>query len=161
MAVDVEKYYRKYGPMVLRRCGKLLRDEQRAVDAMQDTFVKLIRYQEELENEAPSSLLYRIATNVCLNQLRTMKRRPEDLNDDVLQRVVDASASEDRISARNLLSRLFSRERVSTMTIAVMHLLDGMTLEEVSAEVGMSVSGVRKRLRPLRGKLKELEGVAL
>ena len=33
-----------------------------------------------------------------------------------------------------------------------------MTLEEVAAEVGMSVSGVRKRLRPLRARLGELAG---
>ena len=40
-----------------------------------------------------------------------------------------------------------------------MHLLDGFTLEEVAEEVGMSVSGVRKRLRGLRASLHELEGV--
>jgi hypothetical protein len=32
-----------------------------------------------------------------------------------------------------------------------------MTLEEVAAEAGMSVSGVRKRLRTLRAKLVALE----
>ena len=40
-----------------------------------------------------------------------------------------------------------------------MHLVDGMTLEEVAREARMSVSGVRKRLRTLRGRLQELEGV--
>ena len=45
MAIDVEAVYRKYGPMVMRRCRQLLKDEHKALDAMQDTFVKLLQYQ--------------------------------------------------------------------------------------------------------------------
>ncbi len=159
MAVDVERYYRQYGPMVLRRCRKLLTDEERARDAMQDTFVQLIRYSGRLKHEAPSSLLYRMATNVCLNIIRSAGRHPEDPNDDLLSRIAGIEEPESRLAARNLLGRLFVKERPSTRAIAVMHLLDRMTLDEVALEVGMSVSGVRKRLRPLRSKLRELEGV--
>jgi len=36
MTIDVDAYYRRYGPMVLRRCRKLLGQEQDALDAMQD-----------------------------------------------------------------------------------------------------------------------------
>jgi len=147
--------------MVLRRCRALLKDEELAVDAMQDTFVKVLRYRDRLDNEAPSSLLYRMATNVCLNQIRSARRRQEDAQTDLLARIASGAGDEPRLTARSMIGRLFSRERESTGAIAVMHLLDGMTLEEVAREVGMSVSGVRKRLRPLRGKLKELEGVAL
>jgi RNA polymerase sigma-70 factor (ECF subfamily) len=39
-----------------------------------------------------------------------------------------------------------------------MHLHDGLTLEQVAANVGLSVSGVRKRLRKLRKQLFEMEG---
>jgi RNA polymerase sigma-70 factor (ECF subfamily) len=41
--------------------------------------------------------------------------------------------------------------------MAVMHYVDGMTLEETAAAVGLSVSGVRKRLAALRMRLRELE----
>ncbi len=57
MALDVESLYKKYGPMVLRRCRSLLLDEEQALDAMQETFVKLIRYRERLTEKAPSSML--------------------------------------------------------------------------------------------------------
>jgi RNA polymerase sigma-70 factor (ECF subfamily) len=33
-----------------------------------------------------------------------------------------------------------------------MHYIDGMTLEQTAAESGLSVSGVRKRLRKLKEK---------
>jgi RNA polymerase sigma-70 factor (ECF subfamily) len=41
--------------------------------------------------------------------------------------------------------------------MAVFHFVDGLTLEEVAKEVGMSVPGVRKRLRALRQTLAEME----
>jgi RNA polymerase sigma-70 factor (ECF subfamily) len=65
--------------------------------------------------------------------------------------------------ARDLLAKLFRADdplAASSQTIAVMHLVDGMTLEEVAREAGMSVSGVRKRLRSVRARLEQLEGAA-
>jgi len=159
VAVDVEALYRRYGPMVLRRCRRLLRSEEEAVDAMQDTFVRLLASRERLDADAPSSLLYCMATNVCLNRLRATKRRPEDPDDDLLGRIASADAPEPRLVSRDFLDRLFGRETRSTRIMAVLHLLDGMTLEEVAVETGLSVSGVRKRLRTLASRVRELEGV--
>jgi RNA polymerase sigma-70 factor (ECF subfamily) len=160
VAVNVEELYRRYGPMVLRRCRRLLRDEEKALDAMQDTFVQVLRYEERLVGDGTSSLLFRIATNVCLNKIRGDRRRPEDPDDELLVRIAESSESSGANPvARLFLDKVFQRELDSTRTIAVLHLLDGMTLEEVATEVGLSVSGVRKRLRTLRARLEELEGV--
>ena len=158
MAIDVEDAYRRYGPMVLRRCRHMLRDEQQATDAMQDVFVQLLRNQDRLEDRGLSSLLYRIATNVCLNKIRSRKRRPEDAASELLGRIADAGGDEEgQVQARSMLDRVLGREPVSTTTIAVLHLHDGMTLQEVADAVGLSVSGVRKRLRKLKASLEELE----
>lgn len=157
MSVDVEQLYSTYGPMVLRRCRALLKDEERAVEAMQDTFVQVLRRRDTLEVTAPSSLLYRIATNTCLNKIRSRKRHPETLDDELIVRIAHASDDEGRGVARLMLDRIFANERPSTRTMAVMHLLDGMTLEEVAEQHGLSVSGVRKRLRTLRTHVRELE----
>ncbi|MCX5859673.1 MAG: sigma-70 family RNA polymerase sigma factor [Proteobacteria bacterium] len=159
MAIDVENYYRRYGPMVLRRCRSLLRNEDQAMDAMHDTFVELLKAQARLEPEAPSSLLFRMATNICLNRIRAAGRRPENANTELIDRLASSEETESRFSAQHLLDRLFAREKPSTRTIAVLHLLDGLTLEEVAREVGLSVSGVRKRLSSLRANLENLEGV--
>ena len=159
MSVDVEALYTKYGPMVLRRCTRLLKDEEQAMEAMQDTFVKVIRYQHRLNEEAPSSLLYRMATNTCLNRIRSRGRRPEDADSELVARIAVVPDSAGQPMARILLDRIFAREQESTRTMAVLHLLDGMTLQEVADEVGMSVSGVRKRLRTLKAHVAELEGV--
>ncbi len=129
---------------------------------MQDVFVNVLRKKNKLGDAGLSSLLYRIATHVCLNILRSHQRHPGDSvneNEDLIMRLVNADNVEDHAIAENLLNRIFKRHPESTRTIATLHLLDGMTLEEVAKEVGMSVSGVRKRLRGLRSQIVELQEV--
>lgn len=154
--MDVEDLYRRYGPMVVRRCRQLLRDEDSAMDAAQDVFVQVLRHRRRLTDDYPSSLLYRMATNLCLNRIRDHRRRRETSDDELLCRIADSEDSESRLEAAWMLERLFGRQRESTRTMAVLHYVDGMTLAEVAREVGLSVSGVRKRLRGLRRDLGEL-----
>lgn len=159
MAIDIEDFYRRFGPMVLRRCRKLLRAEEDAVDAMQDTFVQVLRRADKLDDRAPSSLLYRTATNVCLNRIRSRKRKPESPGEQLLARIAHECDESRTSEARSILRRLFRGEKESTQTIAVLHLVDGLTLEQTAREVGLSVSGVRFRLRQLRRQLDALEEV--
>jgi RNA polymerase sigma-70 factor (ECF subfamily) len=163
MSVDIEKLYGTYGPMVLRRCRRLLRDEGKAQDAMQDVFVEILRRKETLDDRAPASLLLTTATNVCLNRLRTQRRHPEDREENLLYRIAtdEGAMQEGRSLARRMLSRIFGSEPPSTALIAVLHHVDHLTLDEVAAEVGMSVSGVRKRLRTLKTKLQTEPSVAV
>jgi RNA polymerase sigma factor (sigma-70 family) len=163
LELDLEDFYRRYAPMVLRRCRKLLRDPKEAEDALQDVFVALLRRRGRLDDRAPAALLLRVATNVCLNRLRSGKRRPEDASGDLLERIAATGPSDGRSTAHGMLARLFEGEgplAASSQTIAVIHLHDGLTLEETAREVGLSVSAVRKRLRKLRGRLVELEAVS-
>ena len=159
MEIDVEQLYRKYGPMVMRRCRFLLRNEQKAMDAMQDTFVRVLRYQKRLTATAPSSLLYRIATNVCLNILRSEKKTSTAAGDEMLDDIASAEDLEESFIRRAVIDRIFRSEKPTTRAIAVMRYVDGLSLEEVAAESGLSVSGVRKRLRLLKARVLERKEV--
>ncbi|MCB9689676.1 MAG: sigma-70 family RNA polymerase sigma factor [Alphaproteobacteria bacterium] len=159
MGIDVEQCYHRFGSMVIRRCQQLLGDEQAAVDAAQDVFLELVRHQSRLEDRGLSSLLWRTATNTCLNRLRSRRRRPEDADGDVITRIALAPEAEERVLAGLVLERLFGREPASTRTMAVMLLVDRMTLEEVAELHGLSVSGVRHRIRVLKQRIPELEGL--
>ena len=161
MSVDIESLYRTHGPMVLRRCRTLLRDENKALDAMHDVFLELLRRESRLDARAPAGLLLTTATHVCLNRLRSERRRPEDPDDDLLVRIASLGHDAETLSlARRALARIFGGEPDSTRLIAVLLYVDRLTLEEVAAEVGMSVSGVRKRLRTLRERLPIVQGDA-
>jgi RNA polymerase sigma-70 factor (ECF subfamily) len=154
--LDVARLTDRYGPMVLRRCRQLLRDEDEALDACQDVFVRLVEHRRRLDGAYPSSLLYRMATNVCLNRIRDRKRRPETPDDARLYTIACAETPGGESDARMLLDWLFGRHPESSRTMAVLHYVDGLTLDEVAAETGMSVSGVRKRLGRLRATLAEI-----
>ena len=148
--IDVEKLYRTYGPMVLRRCRSMLRNEERAQDAMQEVFVQALRHEDRLTGAAPSSLLYRMATNTCLNVMRSERRRPHISSDELLSALPGTDDPESTALDRHFLESVFREERESTRVMAMLHYRDGMTLEETAEAVGLSVSGVRKRLRGLR-----------
>ena len=155
--MDIEQLYEKYGPMVLRRCRHLLRNEEEALDATQDVFVKLLQRERTESIEHPSSFLYVMASNLCLTRIRDRERHGETSDDELLDRIAVASGTEDRMSAWSVLQKLFGMHQESSRTIALLHFVDGMTLEETAREVGMSVSGVRKRLRGLREALTRIE----
>lgn len=160
MGIDIEEAYRRYAGMVLRRCAALLRDEDRALDAMQETFANVLRHKSRLNDRGLSSLLFRIATNVCLNMLRHRRRHPEDLHPgDVLDRIAGATDPLDGLPTRLWWNRLLARVPINTRTLAVLYLVDGWTLEEIAADSGLSVGGVRKRLAKLSIAVKELEAI--
>lgn len=154
---DTEDLYRRYGPMVLRRCHRLLGRMDEAEDAMQDVFVAALERAGELHGTFPSSLLWRMATNHCLNRIRSRRVRKEESGDEVLLSI--AALDDNEFENRNILDRLFGKTPESTRVMAVLHWVDGMTHEEVARETGLSVSGVRKRLRTLREKVRDLEDI--
>lgn len=156
MAVDIEQLYIKYGPMILRRCRSLLKDEQSALDAMQDVFVKLLNRSGKIRDDGLSSFLYVTATNTCLNIIRASRNRAVGIDNQWLSAIADSEDLEERATDKLLLDRLFQEQKPSTRTMALLHYRDGFTLEETAETTGMSVSGVRKRLRKLRSDGKNL-----
>jgi RNA polymerase sigma-70 factor (ECF subfamily) len=124
---------------------------------MHDVFVQLLRNAGRLDPERPASLLLRIATNVCLNRLRSARRQPHDAVDARVLAIAAAVAPEPTLLARLHLGTALRGELQSTRLMAVLHHVDGLTYEEVAREVGLSVSGVRKRLRGLSARVKALE----
>ena len=155
--LDVEGLWTRYGGLVLRRCRQLLRDEEEALDVSQDVFVQLLNRRGQLKIQYPSSLLWKMATNLCLNRLRDRRGAPEAVEEETLLRLARLEDPGPGTEARFTLQRLFARHKDSTRLIAVLHFVDGLTLEQTAREVGLSVSGVRKRLRGLRETLLQME----
>jgi RNA polymerase sigma-70 factor (ECF subfamily) len=151
------KLYEAYAPMVYRRCVFLLKVDAEAKDMVQNVFLRIYERMDTLDLSQPSSLLWNTATRLCLNRIRDKKRRGLDVDSSELLLTIACAEEDDGIEARGLLAKIFSKEQESTRTIATLHYVDGMTLEETAETVGLSVSGVRKRLRTLQAKIKNLE----
>jgi len=144
MTNDVAALYRKYGPMVFRRCRKMLRNEDEAKDAVQDVFLNLIKTAGVNSVPYPSSYLYTSATNVCLNRIRDKKWQVGDFYD-----MEDFPGNDDgyeQINAKLLIQAILQDESEDTRAICYMRYFDKMTLEEIGENMGISKSTVEKRL---------------
>lgn len=148
---DFGDLYRKYGPMVLRRCRAILKDEDKALDAMQDVFVRIIDSRCKIK-EICSSFFYVTATRVCLNKIRSEKLRSGPDFSAISESIADdfSEIERDKIEAGIILENIFSKRDSKDTLIATLHYVDGHTLEETAELVEMSVSGVRKRLLELK-----------
>ncbi|HAM78713.1 MAG: sigma-70 family RNA polymerase sigma factor [Treponema sp.] len=148
---DFDEVYRKYAPMVLRRCRAILKDEEKALDAMQDVFMRILDSKCKIK-EVCSSLFYVTATRVCLNKIRSDKLRSGPDFDVISETIADSfsEAERDKIEAGIILEKIFSGRDKKDALIATLHFVDGLTLEETAGQVGMSVSGVRKRISELK-----------
>ena len=156
--MDIDALYRKYGPMVFRRCRFLLGNEEDALDAVQEVFLSLSR-RKSLQISHPSSLFFTMATNTSISILRRRKQNPVHLCEVMLETIDSGEDHVSRLMAADMLDHLFRSEKKSTRTIAVLYYLDRMCYEEVAAEVGLSVSGVRLRLRKLREKVTRMHRI--
>jgi len=148
--IDLEGYYIRYGMMVLRRCRRILRDEQASYDAMQEVFVKLLLHKDKLEDRYPSSLLYRMATNHCLNKLREQRREGSFVSLPSIETVAGRPIQDTEATLHSLLDPILKEEKEDTRQMAFLYFIDGLSLQKIAEEMEMSVAGVHKRLKKLR-----------
>ena len=160
MAIDrarAEALFRTFGPAILRRCARLLNDSAEAEDATQEVFLKACRYLDRLKpGESGLPWVYRIATTVCLNRLRARGRAraaTERLPAAEPDPVSFTGALESRQAAQVLLQQFDER----TALIAVYHLVDGMTQEEIASALGVTRRTVYTHLTRFLERAKELQ----
>ncbi|MBN1221922.1 MAG: sigma-70 family RNA polymerase sigma factor [Candidatus Aminicenantes bacterium] len=144
--------------MVLRRCRRMLKNEQSAFDAMHEVFLKILSHRNRLTGQYPSALLYRIATNVCLNRIRN--ERKHSLKDylDILQNISFFENQDQEASTRKLLGYILENEKETPRKIAVMYFVNGMTIKEIAETMRLSIAGVHKHLEKLRRRIKAKGG---
>ena len=147
--LPVEEHFRRYGPLVYRRALFLLGSAADAEDAVQEVFARMLVNRDGFRGEAsPSTWLYRITTNHCLNVLRDGKRRRELL--DARQR--DMSDLPGALPPSEMLAirRLLARAHVEQARAVVYVYIDGMTRPEAAAALCVSLRTVGHLLQRFR-----------
>ncbi len=159
----LEDWYERFGPHLYRRCLSILGDDELAWDALQDGFVQAARNMHRFEARSqPSTWLYRICTNVCLNMLRRkrvrdVKRRqsPGVIDPRALDYARPDGAAAERIAlVRSILHHFDER----TQACAVHFWVDEMSKAEVARVTGLSTPTVRKYLAQFLERARELTG---
>ena len=178
-----EEILRRYSPRVFAIAGRFFRQRAQVEDAAQEAFLKA--YTQLSKYEGRGSLegwLSRIATNECINILRSAKRRPESTVSELTDRegfrlenwlenqMAGASIEQFQSTERGrvasdladkVLSELPPDDRLVLMSIDGEHL----PVKEVAEMTGWSESKVKVRAfrarRRMRQAVEKLLGRAL
>ena len=158
---------KKYKKTVHALAWRKIQDFHIAEDITQETFLKA--YQELSTLEEPQSFagwLYVIVTNLCNTWLRK-KRLPtqslEITNSTELEKATYSTyviAENERVNAetqREVVKKLLAKLQESDRTVMTLYYLGGMTYEEISKFLGVSVSAIKNRLCRARQHLKKEE----
>ena len=71
-------FFARYQPAVQRHLGQMLRDAVMAEDLVQEVFLRVWTRSEQWDGRGEvKGWLFRIATNLALNHLRSLRRRPQ------------------------------------------------------------------------------------
>jgi len=144
---------------------RFFRDRSQAEEAAQETFLKAFAQMKSFAGRGSmEGWLTRIATNTCLNMLRSAKRRPElvtsDLTDDETEWLEKVSGSveaqppnaEQKVIAADLAQRVLEtlapEDRLPLMMIDG----EGASVNEVAEVTGWSESKVKVRAFRARKK---------
>lgn len=144
--------------------GRMLGDPEEARDIVQITFVRVWEHRHQFRDRwSPNTWIYRIATNLTIDQLRARQRR-----DRALGMVGSSLRAVDR--GRRSLAELQQREVEEIFlklvgclsdrqrAVFVLRAIEGFDTNEVAAMIGCRASTVRNHLFMARRKLKrELE----
>ncbi len=147
--LDIRALYDQYGRAVYRRCQYFLKNDADAMDALHDVFLKVVERHQEFRAEAsPLTWMVRIATNHCLNVIRSKNalwhgRYERQAHLDATTNQNDSPA----IERRQLLQSLFDKAESDTLAAAVFYFVDEMTQEDAAVAAQCSVPTLRKRLR--------------
>lgn len=158
--LDITALYRQYGAMVTNRCRMLLGNDADAQEICQEIFLKMHRYRDRWRGEAkPSTYLYRVTTTTCLNKLRSRRRKPEDLVEELPLREPAGgfhnTSPMKALEVRQLVDRLLADQDERTQACVIYHYIDGMTHNEVGELLGISGAAVRKRIARFRNGVRE------
>jgi RNA polymerase sigma-70 factor, ECF subfamily len=161
---ELARLYDRYAHVLFHRCRNLLRNDEEARDAVQETFARVVVHAEQFRNQAsPLTWMYRISTNYCLNQLRNRRgreRKHEDHREELGGPSVSLPVDSDEFDQAKILAML--REVDEETQACVIHtFFDDCTREEVAALVGLSVPTVRKRVTTFLDRVRRELGVAV
>ena len=160
---------RRYGPRVFRTAGRFFRRREQVEEAAQEVFLKAFTQLDTFEGRGSfEGWLTRIATNTCLNLMRSARRRPElsasDLSEDegawLEQNLAGAAVERQQSEERGLVAADLTERVLGTLTPddrLVLMMMDGeeASVKEVAEATGWTESNVKVKAMRARRRMRE------
>jgi RNA polymerase sigma-70 factor, ECF subfamily len=151
--------YQKYAPAIYAHCRRMLQSQAAARDATQEAFVRVLTRGPSFPNDEDAiRYLYRVSTNVCLNQIRETKVHTRAAAS-MRVRPSSSGSSEGRHVDREFVAVVLDRCGEAGASVAVMHYVDGMSQVEIAETLGITRRTVFNRLRKVARIARDLLGI--
>jgi len=158
----VEALVDQYASALYRVAYSVLRNAADAEDAVQETFLRVLRHRNKLDEVRDQRVwLVRIVWNIVLDRKRRTKTRPETDDVEELARVLPsagfsaeqmAAASQHHAHVLACVEKLPEKERQVLMLSA----FDELSSVEISGVLGITESSVRSRLFRARNLMAQM-----
>jgi RNA polymerase sigma-70 factor, ECF subfamily len=157
-APDPQAAYRAYGPALVRKAERFLRNRDDAVDVVHALFVDLLpRWNADVD----LPYLYRAITNRCLNVVRDRGTRARLLEQDRQAAApIGRVRLDDEVVGMGLIAALADRLDQGHLDVLVARFVDDMTQDEIAAHLRLSRKTIGKRLDRIRDEVIALRGAA-
>jgi RNA polymerase sigma-70 factor (ECF subfamily) len=150
-----QNMYELYFQLVHRVCYRYTKNREEADDLTQEVFLKVHGSFAGFEgNSQPSTWLYRVATNHCLDHLRWKKRQIELLTgygDDLAFSRAPETPPDN--PAKRLFRRLLETLDAPNRQVVFLRFEVGLTHEEIAEICGVSRVAITKRLAKFQAKV--------
>lgn len=152
----VDELIALYYPEILRYCLWHAPDRSLAEDAVQETFLKAIRYFDRYTHQGKfKSFLYRIATNTCIDMQR------KNCHADISLEAVAGDPGYSEPAFETVRSDMVLRQLVSALPenqreIVLLRFGQDLTMRETAEVLNLPLRTVQSRLRSALKKLKEI-----
>ena len=160
-----EKLVLEYEKNVYNIALRMTGNSEDASDMTQEAFIKAYNSLQSFRGDSKFSVwLYRIATNVCLDFLRSRSRKPtvslsveDNEGEEVQLDVADESQSPELLLDRQM-TRESVRRGLETLSpeyrqILLLREIRGLSYDEISQALGLEVGTVKSRIFRARKKL--------
>jgi len=149
---EITEIYIRHRQTVYRVCYAYMKNPADTEDAVQDTFVQMIRKGPVFENEEhEKAWLIRTAENVCRNVLRYWWRRHEDIDDHYDLQSPDHSEADSLMQTVMALPDKYK-------TVVYLYYYEGYSSAEIAGMLGRPQSTIRNYMTEARRLLKERSG---
>lgn len=157
----IGELFDRYQRNVALWCYRFTGDREAGADLAQEVFLKVFKKLDSFRCDASfSTWLYSVCRNHCLNFLKTSRRRPiqvepellADVNDETGQRLLQKVENE---SAHRFIRELMARELTETeITVMVLHYGEEVPLSAVTRMLGLdNASGAKAFIVSAKRKL--------
>lgn len=150
-----DELYQRYREWVYRLAWRFTRNEQDALDVLQETFAYLLQRAPRLELWARlSTFLYPVVKNTAM----TLRRRKGRLGSlDTIPEPAQAPASGLDPGGLGDLATVLGVLAETHREVLLMRFVDDMSLEEIALALGIPLGTVKSRLHNALAKLREDE----